>query len=468
MKMSKILVWFIAILLSVRVCAQQTILIEGAYFEVSFNVNDGTAEIRDYTYQVDDREYPMHNRKRLFPNFKNVKKRTLTIPETVSIGGEDYVVTTIGRAAFAGYQNVDHVVIPNTVEIIEEYAFFRTSIKTVIIPQSVQSIGRRAFGYCPKLENLTLYNRETVLCDGLYAESKNVVRNYVDVYDNENYVSKRTSFRKKKESITPIAPIGPSDVDIDIPTVSASNSETFAIIIANENYQSEVTVKFAHNDGRIFRSYCQSVLGIPEENIRYREDATLNNILAEVNWVTNVARVYGGDARIIVYYAGHGMPDESTKTAYLLPVDGSGSDFNTGYSLDKLYKALGELPCKHVTVFLDACFSGSQRGDGMLANTRGVAIKARESAPQGKMVVFSAAQGDETAWPYAEKGHGLFTYYLLKKLKETKGNVTYGELGDYIQKEVSRRAIVVNSKPQTPTASPSSNLSDTWRKLKLR
>jgi hypothetical protein len=104
----------------------------------------------------------------------------------------------------------------------------------------------------------------------------------------------------------------------------------------------------------------------------------------------------------------------------------------------------------------------------MLANTRGVVIKTRESAPQGKMVVFSAAQGDETAWPYVEKGHGLFTYYLLKKLKETKGNVTYGELGDYITKEVSRRAIVVNSKPQTPTASPSSNLSDTWRKLKLR
>ena len=465
--MKKISMWLITAFLGIQVCAQQTIKIEGANFEVFFNTNDGTAEIRDYNYEVDDREYPMSYGKRKFPNFKKTRNNTLVIPESVSIGGKDYAITSIGRAAFAGYQNVDHIIIPNTVEDIDEYAFFRTSVITVTIPQSVLSIGKRAFGHCPRLKNLTLYNTETVLGEDLYTESKNVIKDYVDGGEAQPNVAQRATPRKPTVK-RPTVPVGPADVDIDIPSVSTSNSETFAIIIANENYQSEVAVKFAHNDGRIFKNYCQSVLGIPEENIRYREDATLNNILAEVNWVTNVARVYGGDARIIIYYAGHGIPDESTQTAYLLPVDGSGSDFSTGYSLDKLYKALGELPCKNVTVFLDACFSGSQRGDGMLANTRGVAIKARESDPQGKMVVFSAAQGDETAWPYTEKGHGLFTYYLLKKLKETKGNVTYGELGDYIRKEVSRRAIVVNSKPQTPTASPSSNLSDTWRKLKLR
>ena len=56
----------------------------------------------------------------------------------------------------------------------------------------------------------------------------------------------------------------------------------------------------------------------------------------------------------------------------------------------------------------------------MLASARGVAIKAKQNHPQGNMVVLSAAQGDETAHPYTEKGHGLFTYYLLKKLKETQ------------------------------------------------
>ena len=464
--MKKILFTFVLMCMFFAGYAQHKLNLAGTVFNVSFDNNSMTAEIVDREYKVDDREYPMHNYRRKIRDFKKMSNRTLEIPEKIVIGGYEYTVTSIGHAAFAGYWNVDEIIIPNTVESIGDYAFLHSSLKRIVIPSSVLSIGNRAFGHCPKLNSLTLPNATIQLGENLYTESKMCELTYTEIstkIPESSLVQRRTPKVKK-----PVEPIGPADVDIDIPTVSTSNNETFAIIIANENYQSEVAVKFAHNDGRIFYNYCQSVLGIPEENIHYREDATLNNILSEVNWVSNVASIYGGDARIIVYYAGHGMPDESTQTAYLLPVDGSGSDFSTGYSLDKLYKALGELPCKNVTVFLDACFSGSQRGDGMLANTRGVAIKARESDPQGKMVVFSAAQGDETAWPYAEKGHGLFTYYLLKKLKETKGNVTYGELGDYIKKEVSRRAIVVNSKPQTPTASPSSNLSDTWRKLKLR
>ena len=84
------------------------------------------------------------------------------------------------------------------------------------------------------------------------------------------------------------------------------------------------------------------------------------------------------------------------------------------------------------------------------------------------MVVFTAAQGDETAWPYAEKGHGLFTYYLLKKLKDTKGDVDYGTLESYIRKEVTRKAAVVNNKAQTPTVSCSPLMNDSWRNLKLK
>ena len=51
----------------------------------------------------------------------------------------------------------------------------------------------------------------------------------------------------------------------------------------------------------------------------------------------------------------------SSRTAYLLPVDGIGTDISTGYKLDDLYSALGNIPTKNVTVFMDACFSGSKR-----------------------------------------------------------------------------------------------------------
>lgn len=123
---------------------------------------------------------------------------------------------------------------------------------------------------------------------------------------------------------------------------------------------------------------------------------------------------------------------------------------------------------RKVVVFMDACFSGSQRGDGMLTSARGVALKVKKDSPIGNMVVFSAASGDETAYPYKEKSHGLFTYYLLKKLQETKGDVTLGELGRYIVDNVTKESVVSNGKSQTPTVVPSDNIGNGWENMKLR
>ena len=83
------------------------------------------------------------------------------------------------------------------------------------------------------------------------------------------------------------------------------------------------------------------------------------------------------------------------------------------------------------------------------------------------MVVMSAATDSETAYPYKDKFHGLFTYYLLKKLKESKGEVSYGELIDYVQSEVSKKSIVENNKSQTPTCNASASLMDEWRGWKF-
>ena len=258
-----------------------------------------------------------------------------------------------------------------------------------------------------------------------------------------------------------------SDVDTNIPTAGIKSDNTFAVIIANENYRREKEVEYALNDGKTFCEYCKQTLGIPEKNIRICTDATFLDMKAEIDWLTNISRMYGGDARLMFYYAGHGIPDEGSKDAYLLPIDGMGSNPSTGYKLSDLYAALGESNSKSSVVFLDACFSGAQRNGEMMASARGVAIKAKAAAPKGNMVVLSAATGDETAYPYYEKGHGMFTYFLLKKLQETKGQATLGEIADYVTTQVGRKSIVENSKSQTPTATASASLEDDWKTMKL-
>ena len=128
-----------------------------------------------------------------------------------------------------------------------------------------------------------------------------------------------------------------------------------------------------------------------------------------------------------------------------------------------MYSSLGTLPSESITVFLDACFSGANRsGETLVPSLRGVVIKANSSAPRGNVVVFSAAQGYETAAPYSDESHGMFTYYLLKKLQETAGDVTYQELSEYIHRNVRQQSSVMG-KTQTPTVIPSAIVGDNWK-----
>ena len=293
---------------------------------------------------------------------------------------------------------------------------------------------------------------------GKYAENKTITLQL-----NQSLAANKlnvNAIEQQREEIT-IAQIG-SSVDKNIPKTHIQNKNTFVLIIANEKYYNVAPVPFALNDGTIFQQYCLNTLGIPSEQITFYSNATLNQIRAGVNWLQKITRAFD-NPNVIVYYAGHGIPDESSKTAYLLPVDGNGVDVATGYKLDDLYAALGGMPASQITVFMDACFSGSKREEGMLASARGIALKVKSGTPKGNMVVFSAAQGDETAYPYNDEGHGMFTYFLLKKLQETAGDIDLYSLGEYIIRNVKQQSILKNGKDQTPTVIPSAAIADSWK-----
>lgn len=259
-----------------------------------------------------------------------------------------------------------------------------------------------------------------------------------------------------------------SDVDIDIPTSDIVNSNTFAFIIGNEEYLKVEPVKYALNDASIFAEYCHKILGLPKENVKLYKNATLGDMMGTIKTAQKIANAYKGDISIIYYYAGHGIPNESTKDAYLLPVDADGLNMDVCYPLARLYKELGTLNVRNVTIFMDACFSGAQRGNGMVVAARGVAIKVKNDRPMGKAVVFTAASDKQTAMPYDEKGHGLFTYCLLKKMRDSKGNCTLGELGQYVCDEVAKRSVVINGKEQTAVILTPVGNNDNWKNIKLK
>lgn len=286
--------------------------------------------------------------------------------------------------------------------------------------------------------------------------------NHIDTKDqlwnkNTGIVSGKSIYEK---------PYVPDSIDVVIPTNSYGVNETFVLIIANENYKHEGPVENALMDGIVFMQYCIKTLGIDNTNIHFIEDASLGIILSELDWLTNITKAYKTDAKILLYYAGHGLSAGQNQESYILPSDGNSQDLSTAIKLDDIYSNLTQYPTKNITVILDACFNGSARNGGMLASARGTKLKPRDSILPGNMVVFSAASSDETAWPYKDKQHGLFTYYLLKKLHDTKGVVTYKELADYVIGNVSKTSLKLYNKIQTPTINIGNNVPN-WEKLKL-
>lgn len=347
----------------------------------------------------------------------------------------------------------------------------------VIAGEGLYSVRKNGkWGYCGEGMELISpqYDAVTVFTNGVARVRKDgelkLIKNPLRSGEDIKIASTGKTINNKKKSGPAISryPAPDSDVDKNIPETKKQAGSTFAFIIANENYP-DAPVPYSLNDGRMFREYCQKTLGLPEKNINLYEDATYGTIINAVEKMKKVADAFEGESNIIFYYAGHGFPDDKLQTAYLLPIDGSATDIaNTGYSLGKLYKEIADLPVKSSVVLLDACFSGTKREDQMLSASRGVAIKVKQEATSGNMIVFSAAQGDETAHQLEEKHHGLFTYYLLKELQQTSGEVDLGTLTDYVTKQVKRQSVVINNKKQTPTVTASSTIQNTWKEMKLK
>ena len=276
------------------------------------------------------------------------------------------------------------------------------------------------------------------------------------VNDTSEFCDAMLAYEKKIEK----------SIDYNIPTSSTSSTNTFAFVIANENYKRVAQVPYAKNDGDIFAEYCKKTLGIPEKNVKVWIDASLGDMQYAISKIQQTADAYDGDASIIFYYAGHGIPSDDQQNSFLLPIDGYNAD-ESSIPLHELYRTLGKLNTKSTLVILDACFSGAQRNGEMLASTRGVAIKPKQDNLEGNLIVLSAAQGDETALPYNEMKHGLFSYFLLKKLRESEGNCTIGELSDYITTNVKRTSISIGDKLQTPKVSAPATMSN-WRDIMLK
>ncbi|MEA3315905.1 MAG: caspase family protein, partial [Campylobacterota bacterium] len=228
--------------------------------------------------------------------------------------------------------------------------------------------------------------------------------------------------------------------DDDIPTLLSKmksakiDNKKWLFTIGIENYNETDDIKYAKRSALAFKKVAKKTLGIKERN-----SYTLINNKATGTAIKNrlkmlLSEVKKGDT-IYFYYNGHGIPDPSKSgEPYMLPSDGI-PDFivsEKAFSLKNIYKQLSDSKADNVVAFVDSCFSGATDGVSIIKGVAGSRLVPKKvNFDKSKMVVLTAGQKKQYSNMYQEKGHRMFSYFVMKSLLSGKKDI------DDIYKEIS-------------------------------
>lgn len=205
--------------------------------------------------------------------------------------------------------------------------------------------------------------------------------------------------------------------------------------------------KMIGEKGKLFKSL--------EVDSLYDEQATQANILRKLDELA--AKIHLEDV-FIFYYAGHGsMVDDRF---YFIPTESSRLYDQTSLRKEAIDAAVLQEKFKNIKalkqlIVMDACQSG---GSVELLASRGAAEEkaiAQLSRSAGIHVMASAGS-EQFAAEFAELGHGIFTYLLIKGLQgdadgaPKDGKVTIYELKSYLDDQVPELTRKLKGKPQYP------------------
>ena len=172
--MKKLIVFLFSLILSVVFSTSALaydVKIDGIYYNL---ISEGkTAEVTS-----GDEEY----------------SRTVVVPSSITVEGQEYTVTSIGEKAFYNCRKLTSVTIPNSVTSIGKSAFYRCSgltsvtipnsvtiirdwafydcecLRFITIPSAVTSIGEWAFYFCISLTSVTIPNSVTSIGERAFSD----------------------------------------------------------------------------------------------------------------------------------------------------------------------------------------------------------------------------------------------------------------------------------------------------------
>jgi len=150
-------------------------------------------------------------------------------------------------------------------------------------------------------------------------------------------------------------------------------AQQWAVIIGIDSYPG-APLQYAVRDARAMEAVLLR-MGFAKERIitLFDREATKKNIL-DILTKQLSTRLKPEDG-LVVFFAGHGITSElhGQTVGYWVPIDADTSRSDSCISMLLLSEAVNQLPCKHVLVLVDCCYSGFalQRSQPLSSDTKG-------------------------------------------------------------------------------------------------
>ncbi len=252
-----------------------------------------------------------------------------------------------------------------------------------------------------------------------------------------------------------------------IPTLAVA--EKYALLVGINDYPNDISpLRYCVADVVAFRDALVNVAGFEKDNVYLMTDdmdgqmqPTNINIVKRLDILSQ--RIKAGDT-LVFYFSGHGIVNDGS--SFLLAVNSDTSTQNTlemsAVPLDRVSKILSSVKAQQLLTVIDACRNNPETGrsgeDNILTDDFSKGFKIRRSSssngqPSVSATLYACNVG-ERAYEWSEKGHGVFSYYLLEglngKAANSQGQVTVTGLAEYTQSKVVDWAETYRNKKQTP------------------
>ena len=175
-----------------------------------------------------------------------------------------------------------------------------------------------------------------------------------------------------------------------------------------------------------------------------------------------ITKSMGPRDSLVIYYAGHGAIDESSKRSYWLPIDADSKNPTNWISDREIGGWIAETPARHVLIVADSCYSGAMtRGTSTQLVSNGTASAERKRllllAKLPSRTVLTSG-GSEPVLDSGPEGHSIFARefidILSRNVQVIETTSLYTSLLDRVHSSALRiGALTGTSVSQTPQIS---------------